>query len=210
MLCVWVRSSILDNEEALAHTWLLHRAINAGFESILVIHDISLHWRQITKSCFERCNQFPLTILTYPLVILPFEHCRCESRGWKCYSGGQIWPFTARSRLHSLFAFSDRDITSTIAMGNMHLHIQLASTQTRRSMILTNCLVVEWHKKAEFHLIIPSTPSLLNYMEHGSFREANISSASQEISQILWNPKIHDHIHKSLLGHKPWLPTPSL
>lgn len=74
MWCVWVRVSSLDNEEALAHPWLLRCAINTGYRvTILVFHDISLYWRQITRSYFERCNQFSPKFLTY---ILPFEHCR--------------------------------------------------------------------------------------------------------------------------------------
>ena len=38
---------------------------------------------------------------------------------------------------------------------------------------------------------------LLTYcMEHSASREANQLSASQEISRILWNPKVHYRIHK--------------
>jgi len=38
---------------------------------------------------------------------------------------------------------------------------------------------------------------LLTYsMEQSPFREANHFSASQEISRILWNPKVHYRIHK--------------
>jgi hypothetical protein len=35
-------------------------------------------------------------------------------------------------------------------------------------------------------------------MEKSPSWEANRFSAGQEITHILWNPKIHDHIHKSL------------
>ena len=38
------------------------------------------------------------------------------------------------------------------------------------------------------------TPHLLHGVE--SFLEANCLSASQEISRILWNPKVHYRIHK--------------
>ena len=34
-------------------------------------------------------------------------------------------------------------------------------------------------------------------MEQSSYREANMFSASQEIPHILWNPKVHYHIHNS-------------
>jgi hypothetical protein len=36
-----------------------------------------------------------------------------------------------------------------------------------------------------------------NSMGQSSSLEANRSSASQEISHILWNPKVYDRIHKS-------------
>jgi hypothetical protein len=34
------------------------------------------------------------------------------------------------------------------------------------------------------------------YLLHGAAWEANWFAASQEIPRILWNPKVHDHIHK--------------
>jgi hypothetical protein len=39
---------------------------------------------------------------------------------------------------------------------------------------------------------------LTHSMEHSASWEANWFSASQEIPRILWNPKVHYHIHKCL------------
>jgi hypothetical protein len=42
-------------------------------------------------------------------------------------------------------------------------------------------------------------------MEHSPSWEANSSSSSQEIPCILWNSKVHDHIHKTLLLSISWI-----
>ena len=49
-------------------------------------------------------------------------------------------------------------------------------------------------------VLVTTTPRklILTYsMEHSPSWEANRFSASQEIPCILWNPKVHHHIHKS-------------
>ena len=45
------------------------------------------------------------------------------------------------------------------------------------------------------HVVI--TNKLTNYVEQNPFWEAKRFSASQEISHILWNPKVHYRLHKS-------------
>jgi len=44
------------------------------------------------------------------------------------------------------------------------------------------------------------TDSLTNYMEQSPSWEANGHSASQEITHLLWNPKVHYHARSSLLS----------
>jgi len=40
-------------------------------------------------------------------------------------------------------------------------------------------------------------------MKQSSFEETNSHSASQEIACLLWNLKVHCHVHKSAIGSYP-------
>ena len=53
-----------------------------------------------------------------------------------------------------------------------------------------------WQVKGKIVLVVCSS-NITNYMEQSPSWEANRSSTSQEIPDILWNPNIHYRIHKS-------------
>jgi hypothetical protein len=49
----------------------------------------------------------------------------------------------------------------------------------------------------------------INSMENTPSSEANSHSANQEILHLLWNLKVHYHVHKGLpLGHVMWVMSP--
>ena len=52
------------------------------------------------------------------------------------------------------------------------------------------------HNLITYLLTYSLTHSLTHSKEQNSSWEANRFSASQEITHILWNPKVHYHIHK--------------
>lgn len=111
-----MRLSSLDNKKALAHTWLLLCAINAGFESQFWLFIIFLFIEgKLRNLVLKDVTKFPsrfLRAISHPSI----RTLQIESRGWRCYSGGQICPFTSRSRLQAAYVL--------LATGTLHLQLQ--------------------------------------------------------------------------------------
>jgi hypothetical protein len=60
------------------------------------------------------------------------------------------------------------------------------------------CVCYEEKHKHDRYMVLNLLFIWLNYMEQSPSWEANSHSASQNISSVLWNPKVHYHVHKIL------------
>jgi hypothetical protein len=144
-----------------------------------------LHFSLISStSCFCHYLFLPFTAI----FTLIFPSVMCFRRQFQCY----MWPLLL---IFILFIVCSMYLSS-LTLCNTSSFLSWSFQQIFSLLLYHYIWKLSRHFWSTFWSV-QSTHSLVTYpMEDMSSWDINRSAASQQILQILWNPKVHYHIHK--------------